>query len=97
MPVSTAAGRRWIATRAPVCKPTPVVLIAFFSVRCLIMVVVAPGASRGAAEFIRRVKVLAYFSTLIPAAGPPRDPHCSRYGATNEVSVGIVHLVSLLA
>jgi hypothetical protein len=37
MPALGAAGRSTSSTRAPVCRPTPVVLIVFFSVRCLIM------------------------------------------------------------
>src|SRR5947208_9704991 len=49
MPASGAAGRKLSSTRTPVCRPTPVVLIAFFSVRCLIMVVVAPRGFVGAA------------------------------------------------
>src|SRR5450759_502188 len=35
MPVSGGAGRSIISTRTPVCKPTPVDLILFLSVRCL--------------------------------------------------------------
>ena len=37
MPVSAAAGRSTSSTRAPVCRPTPVVLIVVLSVRCFSM------------------------------------------------------------
>ena len=37
MPVSGAAGRSMSSTRAPVCSPTPVVLIVVLRVRCFSM------------------------------------------------------------
>lgn len=37
MPVSTAAGRRVRVTFSPLCRPTPVALIAVLSVRCFNM------------------------------------------------------------
>jgi hypothetical protein len=47
MPVFTGAGPRVMRTFSPVCRPTPVARIVFFSVRCLsIRGLQAPGAGR---------------------------------------------------
>src|SRR6266567_5486502 len=61
MPESGAAGRKVRSTRAPVCKPTPVVLIELFRVRCLSMAGLPfthPGGRRSLG-FARRLKELA--------------------------------------
>src|SRR5450631_889868 len=63
MPVSGGAGRSINSTRTPVCKPTPVDLILFLSVRCLSIVVKVLGTVGQTGPKARRFKGLRHVTT----------------------------------
>src|SRR5689334_19083619 len=84
MPVSGGAGRRFRSTRAPVCKPTPVVRIELLRVLCLSMVgwpslvlkdadgaicMAAQGVSRGDSTIIRRAAARSRTAVRMLSAG----------------------------
>src|SRR5262245_40788096 len=82
MPVSGAAGRSTRSTRAPVCNPTPVVFVAFFSVRCRSMLIPGPVRScvaiAGASYLVRLLaRCFNGLSSILPYLSRPGS-HAAR-------------------
>src|SRR5262245_27514488 len=81
MPVSGAAGRSVSSTRAPVCRPTPVVRVTLRNVRCISMLSSgAPAALASGETFGRRFKGLSRILARLPAWAPAAVPgaHAAR-------------------
>src|ERR1700692_3488267 len=82
MPVLGGAGRSINSTRTPVCKPTPVDLILFLSVRCLSIVVKALGTVGQIGPKAQRFKGLRHVTTSTRRAdGRTRNNACTRHSA----------------
>src|SRR6266487_2597218 len=103
MPVSGGAGRKVRSTRAPVCRPTPVVLIELLSVRCLsIAGAASPSLTCGAdairapAQGVSRGDTITVLGLRHAATVASRTPSPTNFASFFHFSTPLIHSPSVL-